>query len=90
MRKLIVFNHVSLDGYFVHVNGSMTWAKVDKQDKEWNTFVAQNASAEGPLLFGRVTYELMRATGRRLWPNSTIPSTGQATSGCSGHTSAVS
>jgi len=72
MRKLIVFNHVSLDDYFVDVNGSMTWAKVDKQDKEWNTFVAQNASGEGPLLFGRVTYELM------------------ATSGCSGHTSAVS
>ncbi len=27
MRKLVVFNHVSLDGYFVDVNGDMSWPK---------------------------------------------------------------
>ena len=60
MRKLAVFNHVSLDGYFVDQNGSMTWAKGGpSQDKEWNNFVAENAGGSGPLLFGRVTYELM-------------------------------
>jgi dihydrofolate reductase len=59
MRKLIVFNHVSLDGYFVDANGSMAWAKTRKDDPEWNSFVEENASGEGPLLFGRVTYELM-------------------------------
>jgi len=59
MRKLIVFNHVSLDGYFVDANGSMSWAKTRKDDAEWNAFVAENASGEGPLLFGRKTYELM-------------------------------
>ena len=59
MRKLIVFNHVSLDGYFVDANGTMYWAKTRKDDAEWNAFVAENASGDGPLLFGRKTYELM-------------------------------
>jgi len=64
MRKLVVFNHVSLDGYFVDKNGDMSWAKVDHQDAEWNAFVAENASGEGVLVFGRITYELMAG----FWP----------------------
>ena len=64
MRKLVVFNHVSLDGYFVDANGSMQWAKMDVNDAEWNEFVAGNAKGEGPLVFGRVTYELMAS----YWP----------------------
>jgi len=59
MRKLIVFNHVSLDGYFVDGNDGMSWAKTRKDDEEWNAFVAENASGNGPLLFGRKTYDLM-------------------------------
>lgn len=64
MRKLIAFNHVSLDGYFVDANGSMMWAKTDKNDEEWNAFVAENSKGGGTLVFGRVTYELMT----RYWP----------------------
>jgi len=64
MRKLIVFNHVSLDGYFVDGAGDMSWAKADHQDAEWNAFVAGNASGGGVLVFGRVTYELMAG----FWP----------------------
>jgi dihydrofolate reductase len=64
MPKLSVFNHVSLDGYFVDQKGSMMWAKGGYQDSEWNEFVAQNASGEGTLVFGRVTYELMNS----YWP----------------------
>src|SRR5437867_2351086 len=64
MRKLVVFNHVTLDGYFVDRNGDMSWAKAGTHDAEWNAFVAENAKGEGPLLFGRVTYELMT----RYWP----------------------
>ena len=64
MRKLIVFNHVSLDGYFVDSNGSMMWAKAANVDPEWNAFVAGNASGEGTLVFGRVTYDLMNS----YWP----------------------
>jgi dihydrofolate reductase len=64
MRKLIVFNHVSLDGYFVDSNGDMSWAKADHQDAEWDAFVTENASGGGVLVFGRITYELMAS----FWP----------------------
>ena len=64
MRKLIVFNHISLDGYFVDANGDMSWAKADPQDAEWNAFVAENASGGGMLVFGRITYEMMAG----FWP----------------------
>ncbi len=59
MRKLIVFNHVSLDGFFVDGNGTMNWARHDRSDPEWNAFVSGNASGNGTLVMGRVTYELM-------------------------------
>jgi dihydrofolate reductase len=64
MQKLIAFNHVSLDGYFVDAHGSMNWAKMVDHDKEWNDFVAENAKGDGALLFGRVTYQLMAS----YWP----------------------
>src|SRR5690349_15098515 len=64
MRKLIVFNHVSLDGYFVDRNSDMSWAKADHQDPEWDAFVAGNASGGGVLVFGRITYEMMAS----FWP----------------------
>jgi len=62
MRKLIVFNSVSVDGYFVDMNGDMSWAH--NNDAEFNAFVQGNASAGGELLFGRITYELMAG----YWP----------------------
>jgi dihydrofolate reductase len=64
MRRLVVFNNVSLDGYFVDANGDMSWAHGGDQDAEWNAFVSGNASGEGELLFGRKTYELMAS----FWP----------------------
>jgi dihydrofolate reductase len=64
LRKLAVFNHVSLDGYFVDANGDMSWAKSDHNDAEWNAFVSENASGGGVLVFGRNTYELMAS----FWP----------------------
>jgi dihydrofolate reductase len=62
MRKLAVFNNVTLDGYFVTMNGDMSWAH--KQDAEWNAYVQGNASGGGELLFGRITYEMMAS----YWP----------------------
>jgi dihydrofolate reductase len=64
MRKLVVFNHVTLDGYFVDMKGDMSWAHSDKQDAEWNAFVAENSKGGGVLLFGRITYDLMTS----YWP----------------------
>jgi dihydrofolate reductase len=63
MRKLIVFNNVSLDGSFVDDNGDMRWAHQGADD-EWNAFVSGNASGDGVLVFGRVTYDLMAS----YWP----------------------
>jgi dihydrofolate reductase len=62
MRKLVVFNSVTLDGYFVDSKGDMSWAH--KNDDEWNAFVSENASGSGMLVFGRITYELMAS----YWP----------------------
>jgi dihydrofolate reductase len=62
MRKLIVFNQMSLDGYIADAKDDMSWAH--KSDPEWNAFASQNASGDGVLLFGRVTYDMMAAW----WP----------------------
>lgn len=64
MRKLVVFNNVSLDGYFVDANASMYWARPGMDDREFHAFAAANAASEGVLLFGRITYELMAG----YWP----------------------
>jgi dihydrofolate reductase len=53
---------LSLDGFFVDCKGDMSWAH--KNDAEWNAFVNENASGNGVLVFGRITYELMAS----YWP----------------------
>jgi dihydrofolate reductase len=61
MRKLNVFNLVTLDGYFAGQGGDISWHNVDDEFQE----LANEASNSGnTLLFGRVTYELMA----RYWP----------------------
>ena len=62
MRRLIAFEQISVDGFFVDAKGDMSWAH--KYDQEWSEFAASNAKREAALLFGRVTYELMV----RFWP----------------------
>ena len=66
MGKLVVFNSISLDGYFVDANGDMSWAHSGAEDDEWDEFVAANASGGGQLVFGRITYELMAS----YWPTA--------------------
>jgi dihydrofolate reductase len=64
MRRLTVFNSVTLDGYFTGPNGDLGWAH-ENADAEWNAFTAENASGGGgELLFGRITYEMMAS----FWP----------------------
>jgi dihydrofolate reductase len=62
MRRLVVFNMTTLDGFIADLNGDMSWAR--KQDAEWNAFAQANASGGGELLFGRITYDLMTS----YWP----------------------
>ncbi len=64
MQKLIVFNHISLDGFFTDARGEMSFAYNERKDPEWDAFVEANASGGGALLFGRITYEMMAA----FWP----------------------
>ena len=64
MRKLHVFESISLDGYFTGENGDLSWAYAVPADDEWNTFVAGNAKGGGSLVLGRVTYDMMASH----WP----------------------
>ena len=42
MRRLIVFNSISVDGYFTDKNGDMYWAHNPDSDEEWDRFVNGN------------------------------------------------
>jgi dihydrofolate reductase len=64
MQRLIVFNHVSIDGYFVDAQGGMSFAHRAANNDEWNAFVSDNARGDAEFLFGRVTYEMMAG----FWP----------------------
>ncbi|GAO04958.1 dihydrofolate reductase family protein [Anaeromyxobacter sp. PSR-1] len=63
MRRLIVFNQLSVDGHLSDPHGDMSWAKEDA-DEEFDRFTAARARAGGVLLFGRITYQLMES----YWP----------------------
>ena len=61
MRRLTVFNLVTLDGFFAGQGGDISWHNVDEEFQE----LANAASNSGnTLLFGRITYELMAS----YWP----------------------
>jgi len=62
MRKLFVFNLMSLDGYFEGVNRDLGWHNVDA---EFNEYAHGMLDSVDLLLFGRVTYDLMA----RFWPS---------------------
>ena len=64
MRKLRVFESISVDGYFTDAGGDMSWAHAGRDDAEFAGWVSGNASAGGELLFGRKTYQMMES----FWP----------------------
>jgi hypothetical protein len=39
MGKLLVFNNITLDGYFTDSNNDMSWAHKNA-DEEWNKFTS--------------------------------------------------
>lgn len=61
MRRLFVFNLVTLDGYFEGPNRDISWHNVDA---EFNEYAIDMLDSVDSLLFGRVTYELMAS----FWP----------------------
>jgi dihydrofolate reductase len=63
MRKLFVFNLVTLDGYFEGPNRDISWHNVDA---EFNEYAVAMLNSADTLLFGRVTYDLMAG----YWPTA--------------------
>lgn len=61
MRKVILFNLITLDGYFAGPNGEIDWHNVDE---EFNQFAEEQLNTLDVILFGRVTYEMMAS----YWP----------------------
>jgi dihydrofolate reductase len=56
MRKVILSNSVTLDGFFEGPNKELDWHIVDEEVKEYAKDLLNNVDT---LLFGRVTYQLM-------------------------------
>jgi len=67
MRKIIVSNNVSLDGFFAGPKGEFDWFVWDEETAE---YIKELLRSIDTLLFGRVTYELMAD----YWPTAS-PST---------------
>jgi dihydrofolate reductase len=63
MRKVILFNLVSLDGFFEGENHNLDWHNVDE---EFTEFSLTQLDSAGMLLFGRGTYLLMAG----FWPSA--------------------
>jgi len=61
VRKIIVSNFVSLDGYIAGPNGELDWHIVNK---EFLDYAEDMLNSVDTILFGRVTYEMMAA----YWP----------------------
>jgi dihydrofolate reductase len=65
MRKVIVSNLVSLDGYFAGPNGEVDWF-INLADKEFEADAIDLIGTVDTMLFGRITYELMAS----YWPTA--------------------
>ncbi len=63
MRKIIVFNLVSVDGFFAGPKGDIDWHVVDD---EFNKFAVEQTQTFGAIIFGRTTYQLFED----FWPKA--------------------
>ena len=64
MRKITVFNFVTVDGFFAGPDGEIDWFKVIKKDDEWENYTHGQAKSGHTLMFGHTTYEMMKS----YWP----------------------
>jgi len=64
MRKIVAFDHVSLDGYFAGPNGELDWIAHDDEDHQYSI---ERSRSSDTLIFGRTTYEIMAS----YWPAPT-------------------
>jgi dihydrofolate reductase len=63
MRKIIVFNRVSADGYFAGADGNLDWVV---QETGFDSDVAGRLSGSDMMLFGRKTYDMFES----FWPHA--------------------
>ncbi len=63
MRKIIVSNLISLDGYFEGINQDISWFKVNE---DFFAYARQQLFDTDIILFGRITYQMMAA----YWSNT--------------------
>jgi dihydrofolate reductase len=63
MRKIIVREMISVDGFFAGAKGEINWHKVDVEFNQDSLEFLENVDT---LIFGRVTYDLMAS----YWPTS--------------------
>lgn len=64
MRKINVFNHVTVDGFFAGPHGEIDWFQA-AHDDEWNRYAQRHADLSlNTLMFGHTTYEMMK----NWWP----------------------
>lgn len=64
MRKISVFNHVTVDGFFAGPHGEIDWFKVIKKDDEYDAYTHRQSKSSNTLIFGHTTYEMMKS----YWP----------------------
>jgi len=62
MRRIVMFNRVSADGYFAAPNGSLDWVV---PEEELDRAAAANSTGTGTILFGRRTYDMFES----FWPH---------------------
>ncbi len=56
MRKLSIFNFITLNGYYKGLNEDISWHRHGEEESE---FSAESLKPGNTLLFGRITYEMM-------------------------------
>ena len=61
MRRIVMFNRVTADGYFAGPDGSLNWVV---PDEELDKGAAEGLHDTGTILFGRRTYELFEGFWR--------------------------
>jgi dihydrofolate reductase len=61
MRKVSMYNFLTLNGFYKGVNEDISWHRHGGEEEEYSKEGAQSQSV---LLFGRVTYEMMHS----FWP----------------------
>jgi dihydrofolate reductase len=72
MRKIIVSEMVTLDGFFAGPKGEIDWHVVDE---EFNQYAIELLNTVDTILFGRVTYQLFES----YWPAAAMnPSTSKS------------